>query len=399
MKILVFYQYFGTPNGGWSTRYYEFTRRWVQEGHEVKVVTSPYYKSDIKADGFISRQWVEGVELIVIDSPDSNKAPFLKRAWNALRFAIVSIYFALTESHDIVLSSSGPITTALPGLISKWFRKKPFVFEVRDLWPRGGIEMGKLANPAIRTPALAFERLIYRHADLIVACSKGMESGVIEIDSKANTLVIPNSSDIDLFGVQSELPTFPDGFNPKLAVFLYAGSLGEMDDCSQIIAGMNLLQDDVHVSMVFIGDGSERSLLEEKAKLLPSNVSCYFLGLIPKTEVVKWFGIARASFVTFQDLPVLHTNSPNKMFDSFAAGVPIIQSTKGWIKELVELENIGINVDPASAQSFANSIQLLAADQVLARSMGDSSKRLAETDFNRNLLSQLYLKNLKEINN
>jgi glycosyltransferase involved in cell wall biosynthesis len=87
------------------------------------------------------------------------------------------------------------------------------------------------------------------------------------------------------------------------------------------------------------------------------------------------------------------------MFDSFAAGVPIIQSTKGWIKELVELENIGINVDPASAQSFANSIQLLAADQVLARSMGDSSKRLAETDFNRNLLSQLYLKNLKEINN
>jgi glycosyltransferase involved in cell wall biosynthesis len=225
-----------------------------------------------------------------------------------------------------------------------------------------------------------------------------MESGVLEIDSKANTLVIPNSSDIDLFGGQLELPTFPDGFKPKLPVFLYAGSLGEMDDCSQIIAGMNLLQDEVSISMVFIGDGTERNLLEEKAKLLPSNVSSYFLGLIPKTEVVKWFGIARASFVTFQDLPVLHTNSPNKMFDSFAAAVPIIQSTKGWIKDLVESENCGINVDPASAQSFANAIQLLAADQVLAKSFGESSKRLAETDFNRNILSELYLKKLKEIN-
>lgn len=398
MKILVFYQYFGTPKGGWSTRYYEFTRRWVQEGHQVKVVTSPYYKSDIKAKGFISRQWVEGVELIVIDSPDSNKASFLKRAWNALRFAIVSIYFALTESHDIVLSSSGPITTALPGLISKWFRKKPFVFEVRDLWPRGGIEMGKLANPAIRKPALALEKLIYQYADLVVACSRGMESGVLEINSKTNTVVIPNSSDLELFGGQSELPKFPDGFKPKLPVFLYAGSLGEMDDCSQIIAGMNLLQDEVSISMVFIGDGTERNLLEEKAKLLPSTVSSYFLGLIPKTEVVKWFGIARASFVTFQDLPVLHTNSPNKMFDSFAAAVPIIQSTKGWIKDLVESENCGINVDPTSAQSFANAIQLLAADQVLAKSLGESSKRLAETDFNRNTLSELYLKKLKEIN-
>jgi len=397
LKILVFYQYFGTPKGGWSTRYYEFTRRWVKEGHEVKVVTSPYYKSDIKADGFISRQWVEGVELIVINSPDSNKASFLARAWNAFRFALVSIYFAMKEDHDVVLSSSGPITTALPGLVSKWLRKKPFVFEVRDLWPKGGIEMGKLSNPLIRNTALAFEKLIYKNAELVVACSKGMESGVLEIDPKGNILVIPNSSDIELFSVQSILPSFPDEFDACFPIFLYAGSLGEMDDCSQIIEGMNLLSRDLSVSMVFIGDGAERALLEEKAKLLPANVNCYFLGLIPKTEVVKWFSIARASFVTFQDLPVLHTNSPNKMFDSFAAGVPIIQSTRGWIKDMVESENCGINVDPKSPKSFSEAIQLLASDEILSKKLGNSAKRLAETDFSRSRLSAIYISKLKEL--
>ena len=64
MKIIFFYQYFGTPNGGWSTRVYELTRRWVKEGHKVTVVTAPYEKSDIKADGFISHQTIEGIDYL-----------------------------------------------------------------------------------------------------------------------------------------------------------------------------------------------------------------------------------------------------------------------------------------------------------------------------------------------
>ena len=73
MKILFFYQYFGTPKGSWSTRVYEFTRRWVKEGHEVTVVTAPYEKSDIRATRLIERQDIEGVKLIVLNLPDSNK--------------------------------------------------------------------------------------------------------------------------------------------------------------------------------------------------------------------------------------------------------------------------------------------------------------------------------------
>lgn len=396
MKILIFYQYFGTPRGGWSTRYYEFARRWVKEGCQVTIVTSPYYKSDIKAKGFVSRQEVEGIKLIVIDSPDSNKASFLKRAWNALKFAFISIYFSLSENHDIVLSSSGPITTAIPGLISKWFRRKPFIFEVRDLWPKGGIEMGKLKNSLIRNIALGFEKLIYGQADLVVACSKGMESGVIEIDSKTKTVVIPNSSDLELFGGKSKTPDLPNNFNLSFPIFLYAGSLGEMDDCSQIIEGLRLISN-VQINMIFIGDGAEKDVLENKSKTLPSNINIYFLGLIPKTEVVKWFSLARASFVTFKDRPVLHTNSPNKMFDSFAAGVPIIQSTRGWIYELIRKEECGINVDPDSPLSFAEAIQLLTNDKELSVGMGASAKRLAETEFNRGKLSELYLKKINDI--
>jgi len=398
MRILIFYQYFGTPKGGWSTRYYEFTRRWVKEGNQVTVVTSPYYKSDIRTDKFIKRTSIEGVNLIIINSPDSNKDSFFKRAWNALRFSLVSVYFALTEPHEVVISSSGPITTAIPGLISKWVRRKKLIFEVRDLWPKGGIELGKLNNSYAQKLAMGFERLIYHNSDLVVACSTGMESGVKEVVSEAKTLVIPNSSDVSLFSAKVESPSYPEGFNYQLPFFIYAGSLGLMDDCRQILKGLKAA-DNLDFSMVFIGDGAEKELLQQLTKEYGLENKVWFIGLIPKVEVVKWLQNSRASFVTFMDLPVLHTNSPNKMFDSFAAGIPIIQSTRGWIADLVRVYRCGITVDPNQPQEIASAIRLLIEQPDVAKEMGENALDLAMTEFNRDILSKKFLEGIKQTQN
>ena len=102
------------------------------------------------------------------------------------------------------------------------------------------------------------------------------------------------------------------------------------------------------IIFVFIGEGKERVSLENYVKE-NGIINTYFLGLIPKTSVRSWLQNAYAAFVTFKNIPVLQTSSPNKMFDAFAAGVPIIQSTQGWIKELVKNENCGISVDPQKA--------------------------------------------------
>lgn len=395
MRILIFYQYFGTPKGGWSTRYYEFTRRWVKEGNKVTVVTSPYYKSDIRAEKFIERSSIEGVNLIIINSPDSNKDSFVKRAWNALRFSLVSIFYALTEPHDVVISSSGPITTAIPGLMSKWFRGKKLVFEVRDLWPKGGIELGKLSNPLAKSVALGFEKLIYNNSDLVVTCSSGMESGVKEVSGNVKTLVIPNSSDVSLFSSDDGLPHFPKGLDPTLPIFIYAGSLGLMDDCRQILKGIKAAKD-LEIAFVFIGDGAEKELLQQLTQEYGLEKKVWFLGLIPKVEVVKWLQQARACFVTFKDLPVLHTSSPNKMFDSFAAGVPIIQSTRGWIAELVRETECGINVDPNHPEDIANALILFVQRPDLAKKMGENALQLAKTEFSRDHLSQKFLRGIQQ---
>ncbi|MCE7992584.1 MAG: glycosyltransferase family 4 protein [Roseivirga sp.] len=395
MKILLFYQYFGTPKGSWSTRAYELTRRWVEKGHEVTVVTAPYDKSDISTNGFITRQEIEGVKLIVVDSGDSNRLSTAVRAFRAIRFALVSCYYALFRSYDVLISSSGPITIGLPMIMAKALRRKPTVFEVRDLWPAGGIELGLIKKGWQSKLALWFEALCYRKTNLIVPCSPGMEASINKRFPHKKTLVIPNASDPEIFGIDQIRPEQVPSAIGDNTIFLYAGSLGLMDDCRQIVAAMELLKDE-EISLVFVGDGAERKELERQAAST-GNPNIHFMGLIPKTEVARWFSIATASFVTFKDFEVLHTSSPNKMFDSFAAGVPIIQSTRGWIKELVDKKKCGINVSPDEPREFSEAMKLLAVDKVLQREFASNAAQLAKADFNRSILAEKYLGSLGQL--
>lgn len=391
---MIFYQYFGTPAGGWSTRYYEFARRWVKSGHEVTIVTSPYYKSDIRVDKFLTQRNIEGINLLIINTPDSNKEGVLKRGFNALIFAMISTYYGLSKNFDVVLSSSGPITVGIPALFAKSFRNKSMVFEVRDLWPRGGIELGKLKNPIIQKLALRFEKLCYRKSDLVVACSKGMEDGVLEVSPGSNTLVIPNSSDVSLFSENE--PAGPNSIPDSLdePYLIYIGSLGLMDDCSQIIYGIKAAEK-LDFRMIFFGDGQERKSLQNLCSELEIQHRVQFRGLVPKTELVNWLKNARASFVTFKDYPVLHTSSPNKMFDSFAAGIPVIQSTRGWIAELIRDSGAGWNVEPGNPESFAHAISEAISDPALAKEKGQKAIHLAKTAFNRDSLSKEYISKIE----
>lgn len=380
--------------GSWSTRIYELTRRWVQAGHKVTIITSPYDKSDIKADGFISRQNIEGINLIVIDSGDSNRLSKGVRAYRALRFSLVSIYYALKEPADVVLSSSGPITVAIPGLLRNRMRKTPFVFEVRDLWPLGGIVMGKIRNPLIKTILLWFEKYTYRKAKAIVTCSIGQLDNIkhrLGFEEKLH--VIPNASDNELFGKYLALTKEQRSIIGDKQYVLHLGSLGFIHNCSYLIEVARHIPE---IPMVFVGDGAERLELEELvAKYELTNV--FFLGQMPKKDTVAWMSNCELSLFTTLDNIIQDTSSPNKVFDSFAAGKPVIQTTRGWIYDLIDREHCGFNADPQNSEDFAIKIvEYFELGVEEKNKIAFAAKRLSETQFDRDQLSKKYLKILYE---
>lgn len=399
LNILLFYQYFGTPKGSWSTRIYEICKRWVEQGHKVTVVTAPYEKSDIKARGFISKQQIEGIDLIVINSADSNKSSFITRAFKAILFSLISVWYSLTSKYEVCIASSGPITIGLPMIFAKKLRRKKTVFEVRDLWPAGAIELEILKSDLQKKLALWFERKCYSNADLIVTASIGQKRHIQPRTPAKRIEVIPNASDIDLFGhiVEGTLPEWTGGKR----LLTHIGSLGLIHniDYWMLVAEELLKIDlDTKVLLVFIGDGADKEkLLLHKRERNLKNV--YFLGLKPKKDLPIWVQNSTATLFATLNNPVQSTCSPNKIFDSFAASKPIIQTTKGWIKDLVDEHNCGLNVDLEDPKGAASKILDFVQNEARVHESGLQAFNLANNIFNRDELAYSYLNFLKELVN
>lgn len=397
MKITYLYQYFGTPNGSWSTRVYELSRRWVQAGHKVTVITAPYEKSDTRANGFVSEQWVDGIRLIVIDSGDDNRIAIWKRVLRAVLFAIVSTYYNIKTSSDVVIASSGPITIGIPALIGRWFKRAPFVFEVRDLWPDGGIEMGLIRGKFKIKLSRWFEGICYRKSHLVITSSFGQKEHIATRFPNLPIEVIPHATDINLF---HPLPIRPWPYDGEFKyVFLHIGSLGFIHNTRYIVEAARILfeRQRYDIGIVFIGDGSDRMSMEQLVEEYGIGKQVQFWGIRKKHEVAEALQFATATLFTTLNNPVQNTCSPNKLYDSFAAGIPVIQTTTGWISTMFSSSNCGLNVSPTDPKEMADAMIWMCEHPEQIKLMAKASRDLAEKEFNADVLAERYLSYLQAV--
>ena len=398
MKILIFYQYFTTPKGSWGTRIYEFSKEWVKKGHEVTVVTSIYSKSDLKAVKFIENQIFEGIKVKVLNIKIDNKQPIIKRIFSFILYSIISSWYAFTLKADIVIASSGPITVGIPGLISKIFTKKKLVYEVRDLWPEVPIEVGVIKNVFLKKVAYFFEKKLYENASLVVGLSPGIRDHIINKFNHKNVISVTNSANLNLFG---EKIYFDNNILKENDFYgIYTGNIGEINNSFWLVdAARNLKNKNIdNIKIVLIGDGQlkpEIISIIKKEKL----INLIHFDLMPKERLVPFIQNANVSFVPLSPNPILDTSSPNKFFESLAAGVPVIQTTKGWIKDYIEINNVGFNLDGNDSESLSELLIKLKNNPKILDKMKQNSKNCAVRDFDQIALSDLYLSSLLKLQN
>ncbi|MFM8950089.1 MAG: glycosyltransferase, partial [Bacteroidota bacterium] len=212
-----------------------------------------------------------------------------------------------------------------------------------------------------------------------------------------SVVVIPNSSDTELFASSKAVtPDLPVHFVGK-RYFIYFGSLGLMDGCDEILYGFAKIKNRHDLAVVFIGEGACRTELQDLANSLGLSEQVHLTGLLPKYDLTPWLSNAIASFVVFKPYPVLGTSSPNKLFDSFAVGLPVIQNTQGWISDLIDASACGINVISGNADSMAHAILKLSDDNAFREMASAASLRLGQTLFNRDNLFDKYMETINSI--
>ena len=401
MRLLYFHQHFATPQGSSGTRSYEFARALIARGHQVTIICGAHKLSGLDLPYDEAKGWhqgnVDGIDVISLPLNYSNRDSLVRRGWTFLRFALRSVRLALTLDCDLVFATSTPITAVIPGLAAKWLRGKPFVFEVRDLWPELPRALG-LRNPFLLGGMSLLEFLGYRSADACIGLSPGIVEGIrSRADERLPVAMIPNGADLEVFHPAKRAKLALPGIGPDDFVAGFTGAHGVANGLDALLDVATELKrrGDTRVKLAFIGDGKEKERLAARAAEL-GLTNCLFFPPVPKSELGAIIASLDCGLMVLKDIPAFYRGtSPNKFFDYIAAGIPVVNNYPGWLAGLIAEHHCGIVVPPGNVAAFADALQSLAADPAGRRSMGAAARALAEKEFARPLLANRFIETLE----
>ncbi|MCJ8146357.1 glycosyltransferase family 4 protein [Acinetobacter sp. A3.8] len=396
MKILYLHQHFSTPKGSAGIRSYAMAQSLIRNGHQVTMVcgsfgagqtglTQPFNKG-------MRRGMVDGIDIIEFELPYSNALSFLKRILIFLSFAFKSIKVALTEQYDVVFATTTPLTAGIPGIFAKWFRRKPFVFEVRDLWPELPKAMGVIKNPIVLWMMSVLEWTSYHSADRLVGLSPGIVDGIIKRGIAPEKVAsIPNGCDLDIFASEHQVWR-PEGVKPTDLMAIFTGTHGLANGLNAVLnAAVELKKRQrTDIKLVLVGDGMQKkALLDRAAELQLDNV--IFHDPVNKAKLAGLMASADIGLQILANIPAFYYGtSPNKFFDYISAGLPVLNNYPGWLAELITKEQCGFAVPPENPQAFADALEQAANQRERLIEMGRNGQQVAREQFNRSILSQKF---------
>ncbi|GEM_PF-203896 len=396
MRVLYFHQYFATRSRATPTRSYELARRLVERGHRVTIVSRDTRaleldRTERPRGRLVARERVDGIDVVYLSMPYSQFMSAAARMASFAGFTAAAAAAGLALPRpDVVFASSTPLTIGIPGVVVSRLKGVPFVFEIRDLWPAVPIELGMLRSRRLARWAERLEMSLYAQARKVIVLSEGSQTSLIERGVPADKLVfIPNASDLDLFRPDAVDPDFrrQHGLQDRF-VALYTGAMGRANGLAQLVDAATVLKaaGDERVAFVCIGDGTERAAQQARAEGAGLD-NVRFLEPVAKHRLAGIVGAADVTLTLFAPYPSLQSNSPNKFFDSLAAGRPVVVDLDGWLRRLVEREGAGAYVPAGDGPALAATLAALAAEPDVVTRMGLNARVLAEREFDRDLMA------------
>ncbi len=389
MKILLINQVFVSPEEPGHTRHFEMGQYLKARGHELIIVASDLnYQTGqrtVERRGLYAEQVFDGIRVLRSYMYPAIHRSYFWRVIAFFSFMFSSIWTAMrVKDVDLVLGTTPPIFQAVSALVVASLRGKPFLLEVRDLWPEFGISMGVLKNPLIIALSRWLENFLYKRADHILVNSPAYREYMLAKGVPDNKVTyIAYGTDVDMFNpsidgssIRKELRV-EDKF-----VVLYAGALGQANDIDTLLRAAERLKKEERIRFVLFGDGKERARLETDAKNKDLH-NVIFAGTRPKKDMPLIVASADACLAILQDIPAFRTTYPNKVFDYMAAGRASIIVIDGITRELIEVSQGGVYVHPADDAMLAQKILELSQDPAKVKVMGASAREYLVKNLDR----------------
>lgn len=310
--------------------------------------------------------------------------------------AVLAALLVARNRYDLVFATSPPLFVGLAGVIIKFFRRLPLVFEAIDLWPTAAVAVGELRNPRVINWATRVEEICYRQARLIIVTAQEMVDALVGRGISSQKIVlIRNAADKELFKPNRE---FREQVRHEFSmdqqfVLLFAGLHGLAYDLEGLVKVAQQLdgQEDVH--FLLVGDGVRKNEVQAKAnELALKNMT--FLPVQTRPKVAQIFAAADAMVVPMMEPHIVGT-LPVKIYDAMSSGLPVIVAAEGEPCWLVDSNQAGLSLPPGDCQALKDAILTLKKDPQRRQQMGRNGRQAILENFSVDVQSAKFVETLE----
>ena len=404
MNIAYYSHYFTPEIGAPSARIYDFAQQWLALDHSVQVVTCfpnhptgtlyPGYKR-----GFYMYEELDGIGVHRHWTYIAPNSGMVKKTLGHLSYFPASLFLSNRRlcTPDVVIGTSPTLFAAMAAAAAGWRYRRPFIMEVRDLWPAIFVELGILRNRHLIQWLERWELGLYRQATRVVTVTEAFRRNLINRGVPAEKVwTVPNGADVEFWQPIQPPPQLAQrlGLEGKFVV-LYIGAHGISHALGRILESARRLREHSDIRFLFVGEGAEKvSLIQQAQQAQLENVQ--FLDPVAKPAVKEFYALADVCLVPLRNIPLFETFLPSKMFEIMAMARPIVGSVRGEPASILQRSGGAVVVGPEDSEAIAHALLHLYTHQDQARALGRRGRQFVVEQYSRRSLAATYMDALRE---
>ena len=402
MHILFFTDNFPPEVNAPASRTFEHCREWVKCGHQVTVITcAPNFPKGKVFGGYKNKLWqseeLEGIRVIRVWTYITANEGFQRRVLDYMSFMLSATAAALfVRRVDLVVGTSPQFFTAIGAWFTSVLKRRPFVFELRDLWPESIRVVGAMKNERILDLLEKIELFLYRRAFRVVSVTNAFKQNLILRGINPEKIrVITNGVDTSRFIPQTASHELVRqlSFEGRF-IAGYIGTHGLAHALETVLEAARIAKEegDNSIGFVFLGDGARKDELRSMAESLGLD-NVRFIDSVGKDEVPKYWAVLNAAIIHLKRTPLFETVIPSKLFECMGMGIPVLHGVAGESAAIVEAEQVGIPFTPEDPRALLAGIRRLQSDASLYERFHanclDAARRYDRNELARKMLQEV----------
>jgi colanic acid biosynthesis glycosyl transferase WcaI len=399
MKILFLCHYFPPEVNAPASRTHENAKRWVRQGHRVTVITcAPNVPRGVVYPGYRNRlrsvEWVDGIKVVRVWTYIAANKGSWRRILNYLTYMVSACLAAQLEPRPDVLAATSPqFFCGWAGVLIHWFRRWPFLLEIRDIWPESITTVGAMRKgPAIRLLE-GMERRMYAAAKHIVTVGQGYRENLLAKGVPPEKVtVVYNGVDLERFQARPKDAAFRKRFGLEDArVCGYIGTVG-MAHGMEIFLRAAAKTRARPWKYLIVGDGARLDGLKAEAAARGLD-NVVFTGRLGKEEMPAAWSSLDACLIHLRKSELFQTVIPSKMFEAMGMGIPILMGVQGEAMDLVLEAGGGLAVEPENEEALIEGFARILGEG--GEAYGRAGREFVARRFDRDVLAAAYLHTLE----